>query len=387
MVFQIPKDKPKPDSGKDIIKDKKEEQKKDKEDGEAREGLLGEEDQKEKIEGFTIHVMPRLEDQKHRKGARSRKIGAIIITIAVILLALLALGVFFYFKPAIPKQGAQTDSFLELDEELKIPEKIKPPAPKKPTPKPIKKEPEKPQAKDSDIVEAEKTEAEPVEIIKIEQEQGAATSAEIIKIEEAIATTTEAAAITTIETVDIIDLSIFVDTDSDGLSNQEEILIGLKEDSNDTDGDSYNDLEELLTLNNPLGAGGIIDNAKIQKYSNKAFSYSLFYPASWSVTVLSESNSVMFRTADNQTIQVIAPLNTKNSTIEEWYKIEVSAKPIREEQRLNKDGWEGIRSEDGYNIYMIHPNSQRVFVLFYNDNDTLFYKNIFQMMINSFTLE
>ena len=184
------------------------------------------------------------------------------------------------------------------------------------------------------------------------------------------------------------DVLVNGDSDSDGLSNKEEQLLGLNALLADSDSDGYSDLQEILSLNNPNGAGAIIDNQLIKKYINSNLDYQIYYPSVWSVSAISGNNSVILKASDNQSIQILSPDNQNLLSIDEWYSTEVSARKIQDSSRIDKNGWHGLFSADGLTLYLGYPGSNRVFVISYSPgfNAVPDYKNIFTMMINSFRL-
>ena len=182
---------------------------------------------------------------------------------------------------------------------------------------------------------------------------------------------------------DFINLS--VDTDQDGLTDTEEMLFGSNVNETDTDEDGYEDLSEVLNLYDPNGKGKIYDNKNIEKYTNSKFSYSLYYPNVWLVDEVDEQNSIIFRLGKNQFIQIIVQANEDKQKIEEWYKSQFEVNAIDENLMINKQNWLGIKSEDGLIVYLAGPENNNIITVTYNLglDDTLYYKNIFEMMVNS----
>ncbi len=177
------------------------------------------------------------------------------------------------------------------------------------------------------------------------------------------------------------------DSDNDGLTDKEEALLGCDAGNIDSDGDSYNDLSEIMSLYNPAGADKLINNSNISKYLNSSFNYNLLYPAIWSFSTIGGDDSVMFRSSDNQFIQVIVQENQDKEPISNWYKkqfdiIEIdSAKLIIPSAR----DWQGIKSEDGLTIYLTDKGYNNITIITYipSQNNVLDYINIFEMMIKS----
>ena len=331
------------------------------------------------LKDTAIHVMPQIGKKGNRNKSLAKKIGIIIITISIIALIAFVFYMYFYlFQNKATKQKQTNNLIEELDDyELEVPEKI------------VKK-----------IIEEEEIIPTPIipnnidknKIEKIEIATTSTTSLDLIRSSEdteSNGTTSTNSNTETIEVPQAETNSLVTDSDGDGLSDKEEIILGTDSAASDSDGDEFNDFKELLTLNNPTGDGTIEARENIKKYTNTQLNYSLFYPATWSYTKLSNDGSVKFETTDNQVIQIIAPLNLNSFTIEEWYTTEVSAKRIKQSQRINKNNWEGLKSENGLNAYLVNPNfNERVFVIFYTPerSNVPDYKNIFKMMITSFEI-
>lgn len=175
------------------------------------------------------------------------------------------------------------------------------------------------------------------------------------------------------------------DTDQDGLSDVEEMLLDCNISKSDSDGDGYGDLEELNKLYNPAGAGKLIANPNIEKYTNGNFKYSLYYPNTWLRTNVDGENSILFRAGNEQYIQVIAQDNPEAKSLDDWYKEQVNP-AIDPSQRLYKAGWSGIRSADGLIAYLNNSSQSVIYTILYNTgmDDTLVYSAIFKMIVESF---
>lgn len=179
-----------------------------------------------------------------------------------------------------------------------------------------------------------------------------------------------------------------LDSDQDGMGDMEEILLDCNINNRDSDNDGYSDYDELLKLYNPAGAGKLIVNPNIEKYTNNSYRYSLYYPNTWLKTNVDAENSILFQAGNNQFIQIIIQDNVSGKNLDDWYMELMGANEIKGEQRLYKAGWSGIKSSDGLTVYLSNPNSEAVFTISYNTgmDDTLVYFTIFQMMVESFAL-
>lgn len=179
------------------------------------------------------------------------------------------------------------------------------------------------------------------------------------------------------------------DGDSDGLSDMEETMLDTNPAAPDTDGDNYGDLAELLSLYNPAGNGKIIVNPNIEKYTNTLYNYSVYYPKNWIFKTLTGADSVIWQADNGQFVQIIVQTNIEKLNIEDWYKKQLNTSFIRSEQIVYKSGWTGVKSEDGLTYYLANPLSDSIFTVTYNlgVSNTLYYKNIFEMMIKSLEIK
>lgn len=180
-----------------------------------------------------------------------------------------------------------------------------------------------------------------------------------------------------------------IDSDNDGLSDIEEVLLGTNANLVDSDSDTYTDMMELLGLYNPAGQGSLLLNPNISKYRNDKYGYSVYYSSFWPIEMVGGDESVMFKLNNNQFINMIVENNDEKLAIQDWYKKQFNNVIIRPEQIIIKKGWTGIKSLDGLIAYLMHPASDKIFVLSYNLGleNTQNYKSIFRMIIESLTLE
>ncbi|MDP2736199.1 MAG: hypothetical protein Q8O59_00220 [bacterium] len=208
-----------------------------------------------------------------------------------------------------------------------------------------------------------------------------------------IATTTVATTTPEIAPVEPVEtdfnLRIGADGDNDGLTDIEEILLSTDVNLPDTDGDGYPDGSEVINLYNPAGEGKLTANSNISIYENKTFVYDLFYPSTWQTTINGGDDSLMFKSGDNQFVQIIVQPNVNKQTLEAWYMEQLGVLTISEAYRVSGSSWQGIKSPDGLNIYLMDNKQSYIFSLTYNPGggNVLEYTNIFQMMVKSFTLK
>lgn len=179
-----------------------------------------------------------------------------------------------------------------------------------------------------------------------------------------------------------------IDTDNDGLTDEEEKIFGTEIEKPDSDSDGYVDSLEVENLYNPLGFKPVrlLDSGKVKVYLNPTFNYSIFYPESWISQALDANNKeVMFTSATGEFIEVLAEDNPLKMSVEAWY---LSQSPGVEASQLEhfttKEKFEGVKSPDGLVAYL--PSGDKIFVINYNIGlkTEVNFLNTFEMMINSF---
>lgn len=179
-----------------------------------------------------------------------------------------------------------------------------------------------------------------------------------------------------------------LDSDRDGLTDAEEILLKTSTSTPDTDGDLYLDGVELLNLYDPAGPGRLASSTEMTLYENKTFNYSVLYPGAWQMSVNGGDDSIMFKTADNQLFQIIVQPNPAGQSLDQWYLEQLNEVAINDADRLSGPNWQGIKNLDGLTLYLTDLNQKYIFTLAYNpgENNILDYINLFKMMIKSFIL-
>ena len=321
--------------------------------------------EKDKI---TIHTMPKRFLNSSNKGKKhSRNFGLLILAGGIILLVLLFAGFYFY----ISQQNIVSSSLLRDQSEAPAEVPLIVARPDAEAAKESRKSPSRISSpvKDEENDQTRELAQEATTTI-VDANTSSASGTKIIVAKEASTTP--------------ISLRPASDIDNDGLSDIEELLLGTAPGSRDSDSDGFDDFSELHNLYNPAGSGHLIVNANISKYSNGTYKYALYHPSQWKLETIGGEESVLFRMDNNQFIQIIVQLNSKEQTINEWYQEQFDAAVMKNEQQLYKKGWTGIKSEDGLIAYLLHPEGSHIFTLTYNIGlqNVIEYKNIFGMMIN-----
>lgn len=177
-----------------------------------------------------------------------------------------------------------------------------------------------------------------------------------------------------------------LDSDADGLTNQEEVLYGTNAGNADTDGDGFRDGQEVLARYNPNGAGKLELNAGIKLHQNTTYSYSLLYPTTWAVGTLNSDKLITLTSMTGEFVQVSIQENASSLSAREWY---LSLNPSAS-QTLLKDiasaTLTGVLGPDGLNAYL--ADARYIYHVTYNIGikNEANYLTTFTMMYGSFLI-
>ena len=306
-----------------------------------------------------IHTMPKSFLSSTAPGKdNAKRVGFIILVGGGVLLLVIFVAAYYYLTSYNSKvntedisQIKETEEYSFKDDEIFKPEPAAPPA-----------------SLDTEIKQKEAVKEVDIKRIDIATSTSLDATSTEVEIEPAPAV-----------------FSYSSDSDQDGLSDLEEVLLGTDLQKKDSDNDGYDDKSELLNLYNPGGVGAIVTNPKIKKYTNATYRYSLYYPDAWSIERVGNDESIMIKLDNNQFFQIIVSQKTDGLSIEDWYKKEFSVPVINLEQKLYKQGWNGVKSENSMTFYLVYPGEEKLYTVTYNLGlqRIISYQNIFEMMINS----
>lgn len=182
-----------------------------------------------------------------------------------------------------------------------------------------------------------------------------------------------------------------IDTDGDGLTDSEEAVLGTKTDSVDSDADGYTDFSEFTNFYNPAGTGKLSENPGIGAYSDANFGFTALVPKGWNLEKGTGGDSLVFRSTDNQFLQIGIQPNANKEDILTWYKAQFEGLTPLETELSGKDGngnivWEGMKSRDGLTVYLTNQAKEYIFVLSFSPGEakTLDYKNFLELMVRTF---
>ena len=186
-----------------------------------------------------------------------------------------------------------------------------------------------------------------------------------------------------------IDVPPLLDSDSDGLSDEEELVLGTNAQIADTNGNSYPDLTEVNNNYNPAGSGRLNANANLVKYTNKIFAYEILAPKDWTIKSLNNDATITFIAPDDSIIQISVQDNTEKQSILGWYGNSFPEVTVTYDKLKTVDNWDGVMGEDGLNFYLTDKKHNNIYVISYIPalDGRLAYTNIFKLMLNSFLIK
>ena len=215
------------------------------------------------------------------------------------------------------------------------------------------------------------------EVIIIEEEEE-----ELIMVEE------EEEEEIVIEEIEEEKIEVVVDSDGDGLGDEEELLIGTDPLMVDSDNDGHDDLTELLNLYDPLGSGLLKDNVNIKDLKEESLIYSILYPKAWDLNVSSDGYNVLLFIDDKSFIQILVEENEAQQNIASWYGSRFFSF-IDASEIIEKEAWSGLYSQDGSSFFLTDQGREHVITILYNfpEKQSPEYINIFKTIVNSFQLK
>ncbi len=179
------------------------------------------------------------------------------------------------------------------------------------------------------------------------------------------------------------------DTDGDGLSDAEELLLGSNPENIDSDGDGNADLIELQNSYNPAGVGRLASSSNLVVYRNSSLKYSLLQPKSWVLKNLNGNETVLVSSEDeNYFIQVIHQTNPENLAILDWYQAEFPDQAPGEAKSAADGSWQGVYNNDKTVFYLSDQAKKNIYVFSLGavEGNTANYFRLFEMIIDNFKL-
>lgn len=180
-----------------------------------------------------------------------------------------------------------------------------------------------------------------------------------------------------------------LDSDSDGLYDEEEIALGTNPNSIDSDLDTYLDKTELDGGYNPNGNLKLEANPALLKYSNVAFNYEILYPKAWSFQEVASDNTVLFTAPDESIIQISVQDNPSQLGIASWFADAFPNESLTYDKLKSGATWDGVIGGDNLNFYLTDKKHTKIYIISYLPifANRLAYPNLFKALANSIVLK
>lgn len=176
------------------------------------------------------------------------------------------------------------------------------------------------------------------------------------------------------------------DSDTDGLTDQEELLYGTNATNADTDSDGYKDAQEILAHYDPTRGSGakLSDSGLIKTYTNTTYQYSTLYPSSWVVGTMNADKLVLFTSITGEFIQISVQDNATGVSARQWYLTTNSSVSASSLKDIAIGDLGGIIGPDNLNIFL--ADKTHIYQLTYNIGikAEANYLTTFAMMYTSF---
>lgn len=179
------------------------------------------------------------------------------------------------------------------------------------------------------------------------------------------------------------------DTDSDGLTDVEELLYGTDYRNPDTDSDTFLDGNEVFHRYNPNGDAPLtlLDTGAVRVFQSPDMPFTVYYPAAWNPVSDAVTSRVTFRSPTTASVIVVIGAKDPNESLEVWYQHNVTDENSQSlEATYTKEGLLALARRDQRIAYV--DGGDKVFTLTYDlgDEKTTEFLQTFQMMLNSLNL-
>lgn len=178
------------------------------------------------------------------------------------------------------------------------------------------------------------------------------------------------------------------DTDSDGLTDVEELLYGTNFRDPDSDEDTFLDGNEVFHRYHPLGTAPatLLDTGAVKVFADTAYPYTLYYPSTWTVALVRDSLGVTFQSARQARITVAWEEKDETETLDDILRGTVTASERSNmKEVLTKEGYYGLTSADDRTAYLDVGTAMVTLTYDLGGKAQIEYLQTFQMMVNSLT--
>lgn len=179
-----------------------------------------------------------------------------------------------------------------------------------------------------------------------------------------------------------------LDSDSDGLSDVEELVYGTDARNPETDGDSHLDGNEVFHLYNPAARapGRLLDSGLVRLVTSP-IGWSIYVPRAWTERPdPTNPSKTTVDTTHGETFSLFLEQNTAGKTLRDWYaEMRPSATGTLRDV-TTKGGLQGLVGADQLEVFFAWQD--KVFVIRYELNGQNFinFRTTYEMMLNSLQL-
>jgi hypothetical protein len=180
-----------------------------------------------------------------------------------------------------------------------------------------------------------------------------------------------------------------LDSDSDGLTDLEEALYGTNPRNPDTDGDTYNDGNEVFHLYNPFGRPPttLLDTGAVKTFESPV-GWRLYVPTAWQTKLEEDGMKGTITTGHGETFTVTTEDNPQSQTVLDWYlgrNPGVLSTQVRT-YVTTKASLEALEGADFLTTYF--KWGSKILVVHYDLDDQSFvnFRTTYGMMLNSLSL-
>lgn len=183
----------------------------------------------------------------------------------------------------------------------------------------------------------------------------------------------------------VANVTPLIDSDNDGLNDEEEKVLGTDSQVADSNNNGYTDLVEINNGYDPAISGKLSTNVNLAEYSNKTFGYKILYPKAWNVGALNNDATTTFTAPDNSIIQISIQENSDKQGILGWYGSTFPTETLTYDKLKSTDSWDGIWGSDNINFYLTDKTKKNIYVVSFisSVDGRVAYPNIYNLMINS----
>ena len=187
-----------------------------------------------------------------------------------------------------------------------------------------------------------------------------------------------------LEPVVVTEVVSVLDSDSDGLTDDEENLIGTNPNLADSDGDSFSDMAELKSGYNPLLPEKKLDETtRLSRYKIND-NVNVLRENSWEIVRSDSDNAVILADADKSFIQITFQNNEEKLAPTTWYDKQFSG--LMPGEAVSGDFWSGFYSQDNLAAYLFNQDQSKIYTVVYsplveNDLNLQFFRLLVKTMI------